>query len=74
MRRIESAKVASLGVAETRLAIQKNLDWLFREQPTEDYGIDAHVEVVDGEMVQGRLLALQIKSGDSWFREIGPDG
>lgn len=29
-----------------------------REQPTEDYGIDAQLEVVDGEDVRGRLLAL----------------
>jgi hypothetical protein len=32
---------------------------LFREQSTEDYGIDAHNEVDDGEDVSGRLLALQ---------------
>jgi hypothetical protein len=50
------------------------LGWLFREQPTEDYGIDAHAEVVDEHMVRGRLLALQIKSGPSWFKEPGPDG
>jgi hypothetical protein len=74
MRRTQSAKVASIGVTETKLAIERNLDWLFREQPTEDYGIDAHVEVVDGEMVQGRLLALQIKSGESWFQAKAPDG
>ncbi|WP_419503868.1 DUF4365 domain-containing protein [Lentzea aerocolonigenes] len=48
------------GRDHTQLAIQDELGWLFREQPTEDYGIDAHVEVVDGEDVRGRLLALQI--------------
>jgi hypothetical protein len=47
---------------------------VFREQPTEDYGIDAHAEVVDGEDVRGRLLALQIKGGESHFREPGPGG
>jgi hypothetical protein len=50
------------------------LGWLFREQPTEDYGIDAHAEVVDEDMIRGRLLAFQIKSGASWFKEPGPDG
>jgi hypothetical protein len=50
------------------------LGWLFREQPTEDYGIDAHVEIVEHDDVRGRLLALQIKSGESWFRESGPSG
>lgn len=62
-----SARGASVGVTRTQLYVQEELDWLFREQPTEDYGIDAHVEVVDGEDVRGRLLALQIKSGESWF-------
>lgn len=74
MRRRPSAKVASAGVTHARLAIEDELGWLFRDQPTEDYGIDAHAEVVDGEDVRGRLLALQIKGGESWFRELGPGG
>jgi hypothetical protein len=74
MRRKPSARVASAAVTHTRQAIEDELGWLFREQPTEDYGIDAHAEVVDGEDVRGRLLALQIKGGKSWFRERGPDG
>ncbi|MFS8103518.1 DUF4365 domain-containing protein [Lentzea alba] len=74
MRRKPSARVASEGVTHTQLAIQDELGWLFREQPTEDYGIDAHAEVVDGEDVQGRLLALQIKGGMGWFRETARRG
>ena len=74
MRRKPSAKVASAGVTHTRMAIEDELGWLFREQPTEDYGIDAHAEVVDGEDVGGKLLALQIKGGKSWFKESGPGG
>lgn len=72
--RKRSAKVASVGVTRTQLYVEEKLDWLFREQPTEDYGIDAHVEVVDGEDVLGRLLALQIKSGESWFTEPAHGG
>lgn len=63
MRRKPSARVASAGVTHTRMAIEDELRWLFREQPTEDHGIDAHAEVVDGEDVSGKLLALQIKGG-----------
>ncbi|MDX2548271.1 DUF4365 domain-containing protein [Streptomyces sp. WI04-05B] len=74
MRRKPSAKVANIGVTRTKLAVEDELKWLFREQPTEDYGIDVHAEVVDGEDVRGRLLALQIKSGKSWFRESAPEG
>ncbi|MXS85532.1 DUF4365 domain-containing protein [Nitrosomonas sp. HPC101] len=43
--------------------------WLFREQPTQDYGIDAHAEIVADERPTGKLLALQIKSGNSFFKE-----
>lgn len=50
------------------------MGWCFREQPTSDFGIDAHVEtVVDGHLT-GRLLAIQIKSGASYFREERPAG
>jgi hypothetical protein len=74
MHRKPSAKSASLGVTRTRLAVEEELGWLFREQSTEDFGIDAHIEVVDGEIVTGKLLALQIKSGKSFFRDRGPGG
>lgn len=74
MRRTPSARVATAGVTHTQRAVEDELGWLFRNQPTEDFGIDAQIEVVDGENVRGRLLALQIKSGKSWFRETSPDG
>lgn len=43
--------------------------WMFREQPIDDVGIDAHMEFteVNGEVRQ--LLGVQIKSGQSWFKE-----
>lgn len=74
MRRLPSAQVSALGVTHTQLAVVRELGWLFREQSTEDYGIDAQVEVVDGGVVSGKLLGFQIKSGLSWFRESGPVG
>ena len=74
MRRKPSARVASEGVTHTQQAIEVALGWLFRNQPTEDYGIDAQAEVVNREDVRGRLLALQIKSGTSWFKDTGPSG
>lgn len=42
---------------------------MFREQTTHDYGIDAHIEIVQGGRPTGRLIALQIKSGTSFFIE-----
>jgi len=43
--------------------------WLFREQTTHDYGIDAHIEIVENQRPTGKLIALQIKSGQSFFKE-----
>lgn len=43
--------------------------WLFREQFTHDYGIDAQVEIVEGEYPSGKIIAIQIKSGDSFISE-----
>jgi hypothetical protein len=74
MKRMPSAKTGAIGVTRTQLAVQERLGWLFREQFNDDYGIDAQVEVVAGDRVLGRLLALQIKSGPSWFKEPTVDG
>lgn len=63
----ESAQTARIGVALVQLAVVQELGWLFRNQPVDDYGIDAQIEVVDRGTIVPRLLAVQIKSGDSFF-------
>lgn len=73
MRRPPSAKTGTAGVTQVRLAIEA-LGWLFREQPGEDYGIDAQAEIVEDNVVEGKLLALQIKSGASYFKEPAAGG
>ncbi|WP_212994690.1 DUF4365 domain-containing protein [Actinoplanes auranticolor] len=50
------------------------IEWFFREQPTSDQGIDAHVEKAPNEVGTGRLIAVQIKAGPSYFREPVNDG
>jgi tetratricopeptide (TPR) repeat protein len=53
------------------------LGWIVRRQHESDQGIDAQVEKVEfverktgppKEVSTGRLIAVQIKSGESWFR------
>lgn len=76
-----SEKKNRLAVNATDAAVLKN-NWFFREQTVSDQGIDAHVEkfeLVDGKQGQdevgtGRLLALQIKGGPSYFEEPSPNG
>jgi hypothetical protein len=49
---------------------------LFRSQDIADFGIDAQLEVVDGNpaIATGRLMGVQIKSGSSHFRVPTEDG
>lgn len=53
-------------------SIFTKLNWAFREQPTSDFGIDAQAEKLnpDGK-AGGKLIALQIKTGASYFRKRG---
>ena len=48
-------------------------NWMFREQPVDDVGIDAHMELMESSGKARQLLALQIKSGTSWFKEKRDD-
>ena len=42
---------------------------IFREQPISDFGIDAQFEIKDTGNATGRLIAAQIKTGPSYFKE-----
>lgn len=64
-----------------RLALQ--LNWFFRPQDISDFGVDALVEKFsttqgrggnETEHASGRLLALQIKGGSSYFKKQTPTG
>lgn len=70
-RRYDAA--GAIGVGEVAQLIRRRLGWIFREQYADDVGIDAHVEpVLDGDPT-GKLIALQIKSGESFFRSQAAD-
>lgn len=62
------SKIERIGVTEVQLIFQK-LDFIFREQTKDDYGIDAEIELTEGGLACGRLIALQIKSGKSFLKE-----
>jgi len=62
------------GIIEVDRIVTEELEWIFREQPKQDYGIDAHLEVVRAASVTGHLIAMQIKSGTSYFQEENSEG
>ncbi len=66
--------IADEGINAVGLIFNKKFKWIFREQPKADMGIDAHIEVCRNGNPLGKLLALQIKSGESWFKEESDGG
>ena len=63
-----AATTERLGVSRLEFYFSSH-GWLFREQMTHDYGIDAHIEIVNDTYPTGALIAIQIKSGMSFFSE-----
>ena len=57
-----------IGVCHCGEIAERN-NWMFREQPVDDVGIDAHMEFIESSGKPKQLIALQIKSGASWFKE-----
>ncbi len=45
------------------------IGFAFREQHESDYGIDAHVELIQNDQATDRLLGVQVKSGSSYLSE-----
>lgn len=60
--------IERIGVGHCMEVAEQN-KWMFREQPVDDVGIDAYMEVTDNIGKMRQLLALQIKSGESYFAE-----
>lgn len=69
----DTDQISREGVLTTSTAATK-MGLIVREQPTSDYGIDAHFEIKEGEKATGRLIAVQIKAGQSYFTNENAEG
>jgi len=64
-----------IGVYSIAKIFIEELRWIFREQPISDFGIDAYVEITRTGFKAGcftptgKLIGVQIKSGQSFFKE-----
>ena len=67
-----SRSVDRLGVNKCSY-IFEDIGFLFREQPIGDYGIDAIIETRNENYLSGKMIAVQIKSGESYFSEKKDD-
>ncbi len=71
----DAEKLGSKGIRLVHSVVEDELGWVFREQVTHDLGIDAHIEVVgDKNRATGRIIAAQIKCGESFFKESDANG
>jgi len=57
-----------IGVKAVETILLNEFKWITRSQDESDMGIDLHVEVCEEGTPTGRLLALQVKSGESYWR------
>lgn len=71
----KTALTERMGVHEVGTIFTKRLGWYFREQSVSDFGVDAEVEIADSQgKPTGQLIALQIKTGKSFFKNKNADG
>lgn len=62
------------GVSTVQRIVYKDLGWIFREQTVDDFGIDAEIEVAGQKYPTGKMIAVQIKSGTSYFSNPTEEG
>lgn len=67
----KSNKIGRKGVTILTSIIVDQLDWLLRiNHQEDDYGIDAYIDTVTEEgYLTGKSIAVQIKSGQSYFKQ-----
>lgn len=58
-----------VGINAVESIVLNELNWIFREQPIVDVGVDAQIEQVEASNPTGKLVAVQIKTGRGHFHE-----
>jgi hypothetical protein len=71
----EEAELGELGVRLVEAAIHDELKWIFRVKRKLDVGVDGEIELVNADReATGRLIAAQVKCGDSYLSKRSRDG
>src|SRR5687768_8647177 len=71
-----SAKKGEDGQTIVRTIVETELNWIFRRNPLEtDFGIDSYFDILNEQMeVTGKSIAVQLKSGASYFKKSNSEG
>jgi len=66
-----SSKKGEDGFTIVKSIVEKNLNWILRKNHQEnDFGIDAYIDIItELAQVTGKSIAVQLKTGDSYFKE-----
>lgn len=72
----DSHRKGEIGVSILKLIIERQLKWQFRVNHKEhDFGIDAYLDIInDSNQLTGKTIAIQIKTGGSYFKEKNENG
>lgn len=70
----KTALTGLAGLKVVELALVEALGWFPRVPLEPDYGIDLYVECAVNGIPDGRMIAMQIKSGTSYFAEATAEG
>lgn len=73
MKAKKTDRIERQGVGHAMTAFEK-IDFAFREQHESDYGVDAHIELIEDERPTGQLLGVQLKTGESYLSERVQNG
>jgi len=67
---------AEKGVTLVKKLIENEFGWIFRPTPLEhDFGIDGYIDIVnDKNYITGKSIAIQIKTGSSYFNQSTSSG
>jgi len=65
---MDTNQIDRQGVSKCSYLFTQN-NFIFREQTISDYGIDALIETKEESSPTGKLIAVQIKSGDSFLKK-----
>ncbi len=67
----QSKKKGRDGLNIVTKIVEKTFDWIVRPNHQEDdYGIDAYIDITIDGYVTGKSIAIQIKSGESYLKEL----
>jgi len=71
--KVSKTNISELGVSIVKTIVnekisQNGLGCLFRELRTADFGIDGQIEIVENDQATGKIISVQIKSGNSYFK------